>query len=307
MSVVLLCKRKHICEFSDCGMSFGRKWTLMEHTRTHTGNKPFSCDECDFKTARKCALVVHKRLHSGDRPFKCNFEECTYSSPESGNLLIHSRTHTGERPFKCTFEACSYSTVQCGTLKTHMLTHTPEGQARRKKQEGRILSNLKKWGHVVDCETIINIGKGNCVDDTSYRHFSRLDFVLLDCASHILIVECDENQHYWYTPECEMSRMVDVKASLVLSGNVKPIHWIRYSPCGKYMVGDKEDPRYTTRYNRELELEKYIRSVCSGDVYPNGDMSIHYMFYDRIIDGPPELIRSESFPSHLDDFVTWNV
>ena len=128
---------------------------------------------------------------------------------------------------------------QTGSLKKHMLTHTVEGQIRRKKQENRLNTLLKEWGYTVDCETTINAKAGQCLTDTQ-RYFSRLDFRVVECVKAICIVECDEDQHFWYNLSCEMSRMADVRAALALAGYTLPIYWIRYAPTGKYCVEGKQ-------------------------------------------------------------------
>lgn len=56
------------------------------------------------------------------------------------------------------------------------------------------------------------------------KHFSRLDFHIVNCTNVVLLVECDEMQHQWYNLSYEMARMVDVRAALILAGYTLPIY-----------------------------------------------------------------------------------
>ncbi|CAM9931294.1 unnamed protein product, partial [Ectocarpus sp. 4 AP-2014] len=157
--------------------------------------------------------------------------------------------------------------------------HSIEGQIRHKKQEDRVNKKLKEWGYIADCETTINALFGKCLTDTQ-RHFSRLDFRIVNCVNAICILEVDEDQHYRYNLSCEVSRMADVRASLAIAGYTLPVYWIRYSPCGKFRVGSKETK--IMRPAREQVLKDHLDKICSPDLTPEKQENIHYLFYDLV-------------------------
>ncbi|CAM9121871.1 unnamed protein product, partial [Ectocarpus sp. 12 AP-2014] len=197
-----------------------------------------SCDVdgCPYTTRRPDYMDRHEERHRGEKTFSC--DTCPYRAVTKSDLTTHQRTHLDEKPFSCNVEGCEYAFAQAGNLTRHKRTHTIEGQIRRKQQENRLHTLLKEWGYTVNCETTINAKAGQCLTDTQ-RHFSRLDFRVVECVNAICIVECDEDQHFWYNLSCEMSRVADVRASLALTGYTLPIYWIRYAPTGKYCVGGK--------------------------------------------------------------------
>ncbi|XP_063865048.1 myoneurin-like isoform X2 [Scylla paramamosain] len=74
--------------------------------------KTHQCSYCLYSTSKKINLINHTRVHTGEKPFVCTL--CSAAFTQKGNLKSHIRTHTGEKPFACTH--CTYRAAQRNTL-----------------------------------------------------------------------------------------------------------------------------------------------------------------------------------------------
>ena len=64
------------------------------------------------------------RTHTGERPYTCDVPGCRYAAAQSGDLKLHMRSHTGERPYACDVHGCGYAAAESGKLNLHKRTHT---------------------------------------------------------------------------------------------------------------------------------------------------------------------------------------
>lgn len=66
------------------------------------------CHFCERVFPREKSLQAHLRTHTGERPYTCDFPGCNRAFAQSGQLRTHQRLHTGEKPFVCAFDGKSH-------------------------------------------------------------------------------------------------------------------------------------------------------------------------------------------------------
>ncbi|XP_029659176.1 transcriptional activator GLI3-like [Formica exsecta] len=90
---------------------------LMMQGSTSPSN--IKCKFCNRVFPREKSLQAHLRTHTGERPYSCDYPGCTKAFTQSGQLKTHQRLHTGEKPFLCTQPGCE-------TRFTHANRHCPD-------------------------------------------------------------------------------------------------------------------------------------------------------------------------------------
>ena len=105
-----------------CDKKFSQKEHLVKHIRTHTGEKPYQCLLCDKKFSQKEHLVRHLRMHTGEKPFQCLL--CDKKFSQKVKLVKHQNIHTREKTFQCL--QCDKKFSQKEYLVKHIRTHTGE-------------------------------------------------------------------------------------------------------------------------------------------------------------------------------------
>ncbi|CAL8400687.1 unnamed protein product [Boreogadus saida] len=109
-------------ECNQCKKRFQQKGRLKYHMVTHSGEKPFSCDQCVKCYSKSSHLKNHMTTHTGEKPYSC--DQCVKRYSRSFQLKVHMRTHSGEKPYRC--DQCEKCFLEKSYLQSHMRTHSEE-------------------------------------------------------------------------------------------------------------------------------------------------------------------------------------
>ncbi|KAL4157950.1 hypothetical protein PRNP1_003731 [Phytophthora ramorum] len=112
----------HRCTEPGCGRHFNRKYTLIEHMKTHTGEKPHVCPvrACAKRFSTSGNLSRHKRLHGYIEPLECPVEGCLSAFPSNNKLEKHMKFHLGSAVQVCTINHCGKTFSTTGNLNRHV-------------------------------------------------------------------------------------------------------------------------------------------------------------------------------------------
>jgi EsV-like protein len=92
----------------------------------------------------------------------------------------------------------------------------------------------------------------------------------IDCNTHFIVIECDEEQHKQYTKECEFSRMNNIYLY-----NGLPTIFIRFNPDDFKINNKRHQIKIKTKLNKLLELiNKY------KDIELKNCIELIYMYYN---------------------------
>lgn len=117
-----------MCPEPECGRRFSRKYTMLEHLKTHTGEKPHLCPvrTCGKRFSTSGNLSRHKRLHATIDPLPCPVQGCLSAFESANKLEKHMKFHRGDAVHVCTVNNCGKTFSTTGNLNRHIKQQHPD-------------------------------------------------------------------------------------------------------------------------------------------------------------------------------------
>ncbi|XP_077598039.1 uncharacterized protein LOC144213446 isoform X1 [Stigmatopora nigra] len=227
-----------LCKCFQCGKTFGTKFSLKTHIRSHTGKKPFSCTVCGKRFTQKGNLNSHARTHTGDKPFSCSF--CGQGFTQKETLKTHIRTHTG---FRNNLGAYGQESVELSQNKKGELEfpqqQMEDEQSPIKKEEDHLTWSLSVF---VKREDILSVASGGAepANTTTWPIFKEEpEFPQQQMREEQLTIKKEEDFFTWSPGESVKRDYLGIAGKEVELSNITTWPLI------------KEEPEFPQQSNRE--------------------------------------------------------
>jgi hypothetical protein len=198
---------------------------------------------------------------------------------------------------RCVHPSCNNISIYGYTLPLHCETHQKKDEynlVERICENCKFLDILDRENHCSSCGDFkfrrVHLEKQKEVksfldtEKIKYESYDRVidtscglerpDF-LIDCDTHKVVLEVDENQHNSYNPECEKARMINISQTIGM-----PVIFIRYNP-DKFKRVIKYDKKITKKYKKELLLKWIKHSFTLAPTTGNEFLRVVYLFFDN--------------------------
>ncbi|KAJ4483747.1 hypothetical protein J3R30DRAFT_3451192 [Lentinula aciculospora] len=122
--------KRYQCNVEGCGKAYNKPSRLEEHSRSHTGVRPFVCSNCQKSYLRETHLQAHNRVHlpASERLFVCSQPDCEKRFWTQQHLRAHVDWHKGIKSFHCTEPGCNENFAKHHQLRSHICSeHSPPG------------------------------------------------------------------------------------------------------------------------------------------------------------------------------------
>ncbi|PPQ62933.1 hypothetical protein CVT24_006173 [Panaeolus cyanescens] len=123
-------KKRYKCTYGGCDKAYSKPSRLSEHERSHTNERPFTCDTCGKSYLRESHLHAHSRSHLPEsaRTFQCDRPGCEKRFWTIQHLRVHQSSHDGLKPYQCKETGCNEAFAKHHQLRAHMCqVHSPPG------------------------------------------------------------------------------------------------------------------------------------------------------------------------------------
>jgi hypothetical protein len=270
MSLVYPCKH--------CTLKCKTDKDLRIHVdEVHNKLKPFQCRLCKKSFSRNETLTDHvKIVHDKVKEYVCTV--CNLSFGRNNTLIKHMLIHTGDYPYVCTDAKCGMNFRYSYNLASHIKSRHSGNIVKYVKVEEQRIYDLLEYNCIpfdYNNTLTINDGTGKII---------RPDF-MVQINNCVIIIEVDEHGHgnlnltpsksnkcETYSVSCEQNRMMNIISALRLTGENRPIGFIRYNPHSYTVnkikcVVDHDD--------KEEMLIDVLNHWSSSR-----DFNIQYMYYD---------------------------